>query len=84
MVTRKTTKATTTEKPAVKKEATVKVTKPRVKKTFASPKEEATAKKQPWVGVLDTHVNPDNPSNGFFELDWNEYLIVQLKSASLY
>jgi hypothetical protein len=80
MVTRKTTKATTTEKPAVKKEATVKVTKPRVKKTFASPKEEATAKKQPWVGVLDTHVNPDNPSNGFFELDWNEYFIVQLKS----
>lgn len=74
MVTRK----TTTTKPEVKKEAVVK--KPRAKKVYANPKEEATAKKQPWVGVLDTHVNPDNPSNGFFELDWNEYFIVQLKS----
>lgn len=43
-------------------------------------KEIATAKKEPWVGVLDTQVNPDNVRNGFFELDWNEYFIVQLKS----
>lgn len=41
----------------------------------------ATAKKEPWVGVLETHVNPDNVRNGFFELDWNEYFIVQLKQA---
>jgi hypothetical protein len=67
-----------TPKTEVKKETTVR--KPRVKKTPGSPKEEATAKKQPWVGVLETHVNPENPSNGFFELDWNEYFIVQLKS----
>ena len=39
------------------------------------------AKKEPWVGVLDTHVNPENVRNGFFELDWNEYFIVQLKQA---
>jgi len=45
-----------------------------------SPKEEATYNKEAWVGVLETHVNPDNPANGFFELDWNEYFIVQLKS----
>ena len=73
------------KKPARAKKVEVKVEesktrKPRVKKTFASPKEEATYKKQPWVGVLETHVNPDNPSNGFFELDWNEYFVVQLKS----
>jgi hypothetical protein len=53
------------------------VKKPRTKKVAG--KAEATAKKQPWVGVLETHVNPDNPANGFFELDWNEYFIVQLK-----
>jgi len=41
----------------------------------------ATAKKEPWVGVLETHVNPENVRNGFFELDWNEYFIVQLKQA---
>lgn len=44
-------------------------------------KERATRKKEPWVGVLDTHVNKDNIRNGFFELDWNEYFIVQLKQA---
>jgi len=43
-------------------------------------KEQATAKKQPWVAVLDTQVNPDNIRNGFFELDWNEYFVLELKS----
>jgi len=44
-----------------------------------SEKERATRKKEPWVGVLQTHINKDNIRNGFFELDWNEYFIVQLK-----
>jgi hypothetical protein len=30
---------------------------------------------------LDTHVNKDNIRNGFFELDWNEYFVLQLKEA---
>lgn len=46
-----------------------------------SPKELATEKKEPWVAVLDTHVNKDNIRNGFFELDWNEYFVLQLKEA---
>lgn len=46
-----------------------------------SPKDIATEKKEPWVGVIETHVNKDNVRNGFFELDWNEYFILQLKSA---
>jgi len=45
-----------------------------------SPKERATLRKEPWVSVLDTHINKDNIRNGFFELDWNEYFIVELKS----
>jgi NADH:ubiquinone oxidoreductase subunit len=44
-------------------------------------KEEATAKGEPWVGVLDTQVNPDNIKNGFFELDWNNEFIEQLLDA---
>ena len=44
-------------------------------------KERATRRKEPWVSVLDTHVNKDNIRNGFFELDWNEYFIVQLREA---
>ena len=45
-----------------------------------TPKERATANKEPWVAVLDTHVNKDNIRNGFFELDWNEYFVLQLKA----
>jgi hypothetical protein len=44
-----------------------------------SPKERATRKKEPWVGVIDTHVNKDNVRNGFFELDWNEPFVLKLK-----
>jgi len=45
-----------------------------------TPKEIATANKEPWVAVLDTHVNKDNIRNGFFELDWNEYFVLQLRA----
>jgi len=46
-----------------------------------SPKERATRRKEPWVAVLETHVNKDNPANGYFELDWNEFFVVQLRQA---
>lgn len=46
-----------------------------------SPKERATKKGEPWVAVLDTKVNKDNVRNGFFELDWNEHFIIELKKA---
>ena len=46
-----------------------------------SPKDRASAQGIPYVAVLDTHVNEDNIRNGFFELDWNEHFIVQLKQA---
>jgi len=42
-------------------------------------KDRATRKKEPWVGVLNTHVNKDNVRNGFFELDWNEYFVLKLR-----
>jgi hypothetical protein len=44
-----------------------------------SPKDRANRKKEPWVGVLNTHVNSDNVRNGFFELDWNDQFVLQLK-----
>ena len=46
-----------------------------------SPKDAATAKKEPYVAVLNTHINTDNIRNGFFELDWNEYFVLKLKEA---
>ena len=45
------------------------------------PKEYATRRKEPWVSVLDVKVNKDNVRNGFFEMDWNEYFIKDLKKA---
>ena len=64
---------------------------PEVKEAVAAPKvpkakkqktakEIATEKKEPWVAVMDTHVNKDNIRNGFFELDWNEYFVLQLRT----
>ena len=44
-----------------------------------TPKERATRKKEPWVGVLETHVNKDNVRNGFFELDWNDLFVLKLR-----
>jgi len=44
-------------------------------------KDQATKDGKPWVGVLDTQVNPDNIKNGFFELDWNNEFIEQLMDA---
>ena len=46
-----------------------------------TPKERANAKGEPWVAVLDTHVNKENVRNGFFELDWNDQFVLQLKQA---
>lgn len=46
-----------------------------------TPKQLATERKEPWIAVLDTHVNKENIRNGFFELDWNEYFVLQLKAT---
>ena len=46
-----------------------------------SPKERATENGEPWIAVLDTHINKENIKNGFFELDWNEHFIVQLRKS---
>ena len=54
-------------------------TEAKVAEVKLTPKERATAKGEPWVAVLDTHVNKDDIRNGFFELDWNPEFVVKLK-----
>jgi len=49
-------------------------------KPTKTPKEIATENKEPWVSVVETHVGKDNARNGFFELDWNEYFVLQLRA----
>ena len=46
-----------------------------------TPKEIATENKEPWVCVIETHVGKENVRNGFFELDWNEFFVLQLRDA---
>ncbi len=36
---------------------------------------------EPIVKVLNLNVNPQNPRNGFFELDWNDEFVNMLKQA---
>jgi hypothetical protein len=53
-------------------------TPPTSKEAMEREKAEATKAGKPWVGVLDTQVNPKDIKNGFFELDWNNEFIEQL------
>ena len=54
---------------------------PKVKKPRLSEKERATKNKEPYVNVLETHFDPKDPNNGYFELDWNSYFIDELRKA---
>ena len=55
----------------------------KVKKTAKTTikKKNTKAKKseEPIVKVLNLNVNPENPRNGFFELDWNDEFVNMLK-----
>jgi hypothetical protein len=51
------------------------------KKIERTEKELATENKEPWVKVVGMELDIDNPGNGAFELDWNEYFIKQLYKA---
>ena len=68
-------------KPKIKEEVKEKTSEEQRRAILAKEKEEATAKKEPWVAVLDTQLNPDNIKNGFFELDWNNQFIEELLDA---
>lgn len=63
-----------------KKDTDADVSSPRLE-ALMKEKEEATAKGEAWVAVLDTKINEDNIKNGFFELDWNNEFIEKLLDA---
>jgi hypothetical protein len=68
---------------AEKEQAEIETKKAQEAETLAKlgPKERATARGEAYVAVLDTKVNLDNVRNGFFELDWNDEFVLQLKKA---
>ena len=65
-------------------EQPIEVEKPKrkvVRKSKISEKDQATARKESYIKVLDTQIDSKNPSNGYFELDWNSYFVDELKKA---
>ncbi len=68
MKIKKTIKKTTKETPLKNKIPAKEPLKPKTKKG-----------PEPWVKVLNMDVNPDNPKNGFFELDWNKEFVNMLQ-----
>lgn len=46
-----------------------------------SPKEQATKDGEPWVEVLSMEIDKTNPSEGAFELDWNDKFVANLVRA---
>jgi hypothetical protein len=42
-------------------------------------KDLATERGEPYIKVLDTNVDPKNPKYGYFELDWNQHFVENLK-----
>ena len=62
-----------------KKEAPKKITPAIMTPEIAREKLEADKKGEPWVKVLELNLNPDDPSRGFIELDWNNDFVRYLR-----
>ena len=50
---------------------------------YCTSKEQATKNEEPWFTIVDVEIDNDNPRNGAFELDWNEYFVQMLRSHGL-
>jgi hypothetical protein len=62
-----------------KKKKPVEAIKPKEKKApVKTAKELATERGEPYINIISMDVDPDDISNGAFELDWNEKFIADL------
>lgn len=50
----------------------------KLSKDLQAEKQAATIANEPWVGIIRFDIDPDNLSEGSFELDWNDIFIVRL------
>lgn len=46
-----------------------------------SPKDIATQRGEPWIDVISVDINPSDPGQGSFALDWNEKFVANLIRA---
>ncbi len=44
-------------------------------------KDAATKRGEPWIKVVKVEVDPANPTEGHFELDWNDHFVTMLVNA---
>ena len=58
-----------------------KTAKTTIKKKNLKDKKGKKKSEEPIVKVLNLNVNPENPRNGFFELDWNSEFVNMLKQS---
>lgn len=63
------------------KRAEAKAEKAKAKVKVTSAKEEATAKGEPWVEIINMEVDEKDPGQGAFELDWNDIFVAKLVRA---
>lgn len=68
-----------TEEKARKRKEEAKEKKRLKEESKLSPKEIATKKGEPWVDVINFRTTSENVRYGFFELDWNQYFIDELR-----
>lgn len=54
---------------------------PKTKAKQKTAKEIATAKAEPYVNIDSVSIDPANPGQGAFELDWNEFFVAKLVKA---
>lgn len=64
-----------------KKKPATKAAEPANKPAKKTEKELATERKEPWVNVIGMEIDPDNMSQGAFELDWNDIFVARLVKA---
>lgn len=71
------------KKPVAKKAPAKKATAPKSKMTIKgkSPKEIATANKEPYINIVSIELDSDDIGNGAFELDWNDIFVARLIKA---
>lgn len=55
--------------------------KDKVVKETISEKDQATARGEPYVKVLTVNLDESDPSDGYFELEWNQIFVKQLLDA---
>lgn len=83
MATKKQPAKKTVAKKAAPKKAAPRAEKPNAAKLRigANAKEAANKRGEPYISVVSVELDPDNPGNGAFELDWNDIFVAKLVRA---